>query len=441
MNFLHGVQIRFRLARLIEQGQKRDRTPAFVNQEFEQIVFVVRDLSDIGPGQGNLDCAAPLFFHDLAQRAPLGPAGIATGERAALKADMVVENGAGQAERAGAHGGAKQPLHLADFVRGSFPLKRLFAHHIVPQGRESGQRSHVDAHAALLQDIEILGVGFPLPVNTALHDLERNRFDIHQIPHDNIAGFGSNRRNTHPAVAHHHRGNAVPGGAGHQRVPGDLGIVVGMRINKPRSQHQAVGIDFLLGRLAIALPHRGNQAVFDRHITVEAGRARAVADTGVFNNQVVHECSLLFANRSQSTQVNPDAGIQAHRHPIPALLSGLEFLTPRRDAGSNFLLPFGGGGIFTHHVKNGLAMRFGLTGMGIEKFKVVSAQAVFFFERAHQALHGVIAARLAANRHGRQSDQAVLLAAQRNHPVHIGDRLLGHDRLPHLLFGSAERLG
>ena len=41
------------------------------------------------------------------------------------------------------------------------------------------------------------------------------------------------------------------------------------------------------------------------------------------------------------------------------------------DAVSNLLLPFGRGGIFTHHVKNGLAMSFGLTGMRIKEFKVV----------------------------------------------------------------------
>ena len=68
------------------------RTLAFINQEFEQIVFVVRDLTDIGPGQGQLNRAATFFFHDLAQRAPLGPAGIAAGERAAFKANVIIQN-------------------------------------------------------------------------------------------------------------------------------------------------------------------------------------------------------------------------------------------------------------------------------------------------------------------------------------------------------------
>ena len=92
LDFLHGVEVELRLARLIEQGQEGDRPLAFINQEFEQIVFVVRDLPDIGPGQGQLDCAAALFFHDLAQRAPLGPAGVAAGERAAFKANVIIQN-------------------------------------------------------------------------------------------------------------------------------------------------------------------------------------------------------------------------------------------------------------------------------------------------------------------------------------------------------------
>ena len=89
---LYGVEVGLRLARFIEQGQEGDRPLAFINQEFKQIVFVVRDLPDIGPGQGQLNRAATFFFHDLAQRAPLGPAGIAAGERAAFKANVIIQN-------------------------------------------------------------------------------------------------------------------------------------------------------------------------------------------------------------------------------------------------------------------------------------------------------------------------------------------------------------
>lgn len=69
-------------------------------------------------------------------------------------------------------------------------------------------------------------------------------------------------------------------------------------------------------------------------------------------------------------QVNSDARIYAHGDPIAAFLGGLEFITPRFQIVSNFLLAFICCSVFTDHIENGFAVGLCLTNVGIEEFKI-----------------------------------------------------------------------
>ena len=69
------------------------------------------------------------------------------------------------------------------------------------------------------------------------------------------------RRQRQPAVAHHHRGNAVLRLAGAVGIPEHLRIQMGMVVDKTRRHRQAVGVDG--ARRAIFEPsHFGDFAVF-----------------------------------------------------------------------------------------------------------------------------------------------------------------------------------
>src|SRR5262249_17346098 len=141
----------------------------------------------------------------------------------------------------------------------------------------------VNAEPAFLQRIEILSVALPLPLDAALHHLERNRLNIDQIPHENVPEFRSDRRHPNSTVAHDYSGDTVPGRAGDQWIPGHLSVVMRMWVNKSGREHEPVGVDSLGRSLTAMLTDRGNQAVFYRDATVKAGRPRPVTNTGVFD--------------------------------------------------------------------------------------------------------------------------------------------------------------
>src|SRR5262249_28264322 len=99
----------------------------------------------------------------------------------------------------------------------------------------------------------------------------------------NVAQLGSDRRDTNSAVAHDHCGDAVPGGARDQRIPGHLGVVVGMWVDKSRRKHESVSVDGLGRSFAVVTTDCGNQTVLHRDATMKAGRARPVTNTDVFD--------------------------------------------------------------------------------------------------------------------------------------------------------------
>src|SRR5437762_2573076 len=77
-------------------------------------------------------------------------------------------------------------------------------------------------------------------------------------------------------------GHAVPTGAGHQRVPADLSIVMSMRIDKARRDDEIGSIDGLRRRTR-DLADLSNPASIDRNITASRRGASAVKDSAVLD--------------------------------------------------------------------------------------------------------------------------------------------------------------
>ena len=109
--------------------------------------------------------------------------------------------------------------------------------------------------------------------------------------HEDVARLRLHRRHTHAAVAHDHGGHAVPGGTGEERIPGDLGVIVRVRIDKPRRQDEPIGVYGALGAQTCLPAQVGNPTVGDAKRPHKTGLAGAIADASVLYDQIVHALS------------------------------------------------------------------------------------------------------------------------------------------------------
>ena len=98
---------------------------------------------------------------------------------------------------------------------------------------------------------------------------------------------GFDGRKPHAAVAHHHRGHAMPTGRCEVGVPGDLAVVVGVHVHPTWGDERAVGVDFALARAGLAAHLRDERAI-DGDVARAARCATAVNEGAVANDDVVH---------------------------------------------------------------------------------------------------------------------------------------------------------
>jgi hypothetical protein len=84
----------------------------------------------------------------------------------------------------------------------------------------------------------------------------------------------------------------MPAGGSEQRIPEDLGIVMGVDIDKPGSDGETISLDDL-PCIATDFPDGDDAASADRDIAGIALRARPVIDPAVFDQQIVTHKVLL----------------------------------------------------------------------------------------------------------------------------------------------------
>src|SRR5712691_13368574 len=98
-----------------------------------------------------------------------------------------------------------------------------------------------------------------------------------------------------PAVADGDRGHAVPTADRTIRIPVQLGVVMGVEINKPRGHDEPAGIDHL-GRVAAVEPtDLGDLAILDANVGFIPWHPRAIDDRATFNDgiELCHKPSLI----------------------------------------------------------------------------------------------------------------------------------------------------
>ena len=98
-------------------------------------------------------------------------------------------------------------------------------------------------------------------------------------------------READAAVAHDQRGNAVVRRGGTHGIPGGLAVHVRVHVDPARGKQVTGGVDLPRAR-AFDLAHRDNASGLYRKVAVKRVAARAVHDTCVANQQVVHDFHL-----------------------------------------------------------------------------------------------------------------------------------------------------
>ncbi len=80
----------------------------------------------------------------------------------------------------------------------------------MPERRERREEAEVERGLAPLGGVHVLREGLPVPGDAGVQHLERNRLDVHQVAHRDLARRRPARRDADAAIAHHHDGHAVP---------------------------------------------------------------------------------------------------------------------------------------------------------------------------------------------------------------------------------------
>ena len=106
---------------------------------------------------------------------------------------------------------------------------------------------------------------------------------------------GPARRDAEAAVAGGHGRDAVEGGRVAQPVPGDLRVVVRVRVDDARRDDEPVGVDGALGPLAAVAPDAHHPTVGDGDVGEPAGHAGAVDHQPAVDQEVVHHPPLRVA--------------------------------------------------------------------------------------------------------------------------------------------------
>ena len=161
------------------------------------------------------------------------------------------------------------------------------AHRIGPDGAMRHLCGNVDGARTRLQRVQIFGEALPVP-GKALGE-RRARNILHALHHadQRMVRVRAGGREADAAIAHHHRGDAVPAGRRELVVPGRLAVIVGVDIDEAGRHQRAGRVDLAPAGPGLAAG-LGDAPAIDRDIAGEGIASRAVEDRAAANDQIVH---------------------------------------------------------------------------------------------------------------------------------------------------------
>ena len=192
-----------------------------------------------------------------------------------------------ETEGAGTHGVGQQGRDSGGLGRRCRTVDGLVAHDVIAKRRQRRQKGQVGRGAAAFGRRHELRKTLPIPGDALVQHVEGHALDVDQVMHRGVAPGRGARRDADPAVAHHHGGHAVPRRRRDHRVPADLRIVVGVRIDESRGDDQVSGVDGARGG-ATDPADLDNFSIGDGDVAVPRRAAAAIDENAVPDQKI--EC-------------------------------------------------------------------------------------------------------------------------------------------------------
>ena len=206
-----------------------------------------------------------------------------------------VQEGAGgrEAERPGGQRLVDHGHHGGDVLSGGRILvERPLAHRRYPDGTVADHATDVEPLGQRSQIGQVLAVGFPVPGEAVEDALGGNVLDrLHHLGEE-LPTVRCDRGKGDAAVAQHDRGDAVPARRTAQRVPGQLGIEVGVDVDEAGRDDQPVGVQLPPGG-AFHPSDLDHAVAVDRHIGGRRRYTGAIDDGSSSDHQVIRHGKLL----------------------------------------------------------------------------------------------------------------------------------------------------
>ncbi len=263
---LEIVEHRARVGAVVQQRGDHHRPARERRQRLEEFHLRL-------PALGEHEHAAPGLAQAGDQRAQLALVGEARGHRHAALAVVRRRGAGGKADRAGAHALEHDAAHGGDLVVARGALGGRFAHDVAAHRRMADEGRHVERRAAALEHVEVLGHGLELPADPGAQHLERHALDLGQVAHHALALGRAAGGDGEAAVADHRAGDAQRRARREPRVPGDLGVVVGVVVDDSRHQGEPLRVERFARRAELA-PERGDAPAGHGEVAARAARRR-----------------------------------------------------------------------------------------------------------------------------------------------------------------------
>ncbi len=134
----------------------------------------------------------------------------------------------------------------------------------------------IDRAALRLKHRQILRKTLKVPLDAAAQDIQGHAFNLREISHRPLAVLGFARRNCKAAVTDHRCRNPKGRRWPDIGVPGNLRVKVGVAVDDPGHQGEAISIDDLPGLSLKRWPQGRNLALVDRKIAAVGRRSATV---------------------------------------------------------------------------------------------------------------------------------------------------------------------
>ena len=238
-----------------------------------------------------LEDAGPVAAEDFGEGKELVGRGVRARHRPAVGYPMEERTARRQAERTGVHRFVDQTTHRHDVVVGRRRLvEAALAHHVGAQRAVADQAAGVRTLRQAVDRVEVLAVGLPVPGERVEDGVGRDVLDALHHRRERGPIVGAAGRERHAAVPHDHARDAVPAARRADRVPGDLGVEMGVDVDEAGRHEPALGIDLAsTGRIdaaVVRVDDRDDHVTADGDVGDTARRAGSVHHGAVSNDDV-----------------------------------------------------------------------------------------------------------------------------------------------------------